>query len=126
MTDNTFLASVNRMFDHAVAKLDLPQGLATQIKLCNAIYQVRFEVFLRDEYHVFTGWRAVHSDHRFPAKGGIRYAREVNQPEVEALAALMSYKCARLNSMCAGLNPNGLLTTRSATSAPTQLTATMA
>ena len=49
---------------------------------------------LRGEIHTFIGYRAVHSDHMEPVKGGIRYASSVNQDEVEALAALMTYKCA--------------------------------
>ena len=49
---------------------------------------------IRGEYKIFSGWRAVHSEHRLPVKGGIRYADFANQQEVEALAALMSYKCA--------------------------------
>jgi len=92
--NNTFLASVNRMFDRAANTLHLPPGLAAQIKLCNSVYQARFEVFIRGEYHVFTGWRATHSNHRLPAKGGIRFASVVDQDEIEALAALMTYKCA--------------------------------
>jgi len=55
---------------------------------------VRFGVRLRGQIHTFTGYRSVHSEHMEPVKGGIRYAMGVNQDEVEALAALMTYKCA--------------------------------
>ena len=89
-----FLRSVNHMYDRAVATLDLPPGLVEQIRACNSMIRVRFAVKLRDEYRVFSGWRAVHSEHRLPVKGGIRYAPSVDEDEVEALAALMSYKCA--------------------------------
>ena len=93
----TFLEGVNKMFDNAAATLPLPPGLSEQIKLSNSVYQVRFPIKFKDGYKVFTGWRAVHSEHRLPAKGGIRYAAMVDQDEVEALAALMSYKCAIVN-----------------------------
>ena len=55
---------------------------------------MRFGVRLRGQIHTFTGYRSVHSEHMELVKGGIRYALGVNQDEVEALAALMSYKCA--------------------------------
>ena len=90
----SFTANVDRQFLRAVNLLDLPPGLAQQIRICNATYTVRFPVRLRERIHVFTGYRSVHSDHITPVKGGIRYALAVNQDEVEALAALMSYKCA--------------------------------
>ncbi len=82
------------MYDRAVATMNLPPGLSEQIKTCNNVYKVRFPVGFRNGYRVFTGWRAVHSEHRLPAKGGIRFAPHADQAEVEALAALMSYKCA--------------------------------
>ncbi len=96
MTNNdlTFLESINRMYDRAVATLDLRPGLVHKMRRCQSVYQVRFPVEIRGKYEVFTGWRAVHSEHRLPVKGGIRYASVVSQDEVEALAALMSYKCA--------------------------------
>ncbi len=89
-----FLASVNRMIDEAVARLELPDGLAEQIRVCNSVYHVRFYLKLRGRYQMFEGWRATHSEHRLPAKGGLRFAPGVNADEVEALAALMTFKCA--------------------------------
>jgi glutamate dehydrogenase (NAD(P)+) len=92
--DSSFLDGVNRSVDQAVAILRIEPGLAEQIKACNATYTVRFPVRMRGTYRTFTGWRSVHSEHRLPVKGGIRYAPNVDQEEVEALAALMTYKCA--------------------------------
>ena len=94
VASHAFLGDVDRMFDRAAATLQLPPGLAEKIRTCNAIIQIKFGVELRGGYRVFTGWRAVHSDHRLPAKGGIRFAAIAGQSEVEALAALMTYKCA--------------------------------
>ena len=89
-----FLHSVQSMFDKAAAALNLSHDLRNQIRDCNSVVQLRFPVRLNGEYHVFSGWRAVHSEHRLPVKGGTRYAAVVDQCEVEALAALMSFKCA--------------------------------
>jgi glutamate dehydrogenase (NAD(P)+) len=82
------------MADRALASMDLEPGTAAAIKACNSVLQVHFPVEIHGGVEMFPGWRAVHSDHRLPAKGGIRYAPMVNQDEVEALAALMTYKCA--------------------------------
>lgn len=90
----SFSASVNLMADRAFKVLDIDPGIANAIKACNAILEVQFPVMIRGKTQVFTGWRATHSTHRLPAKGGIRFAPIVNQDEVEALAALMTYKCS--------------------------------
>ena len=90
----SFRESVDIMFNRAVDMTELPPGLKKTIRLCNSTYTTRFGVRLRGDIHTFTGYRAVHSDHMEPVKGGIRYADSVNQDEVEALAALMTYKCA--------------------------------
>ena len=98
----SFRESVDLMFNRAVGLLDLPPGLEEKIRVCNATYTVRFGVRLRGEIKTFTGYRSVHSEHMEPVKGGIRYATSVNQDEVEALAALMTYKCALVEAPFGG------------------------
>ena len=90
----SFSESVDHMVDRALAVMDLAPDVAAAIKSCSAVLQVKFPVRIRGNIEIFTGWRAVHSTHRLPVKGGIRYAVCVGQDEVEALAALMTYKCA--------------------------------
>ena len=91
----SFNQGLSMSVDRALRHLDLPPGLAGQIKACDSVLQLHFPVRLDDGvYHIFRGWRATHSSHLLPAKGGIRYAVCVDQDEVEALAALMTYKCA--------------------------------
>ncbi|MFP1645754.1 Glu/Leu/Phe/Val family dehydrogenase [Pontitalea aquivivens] len=97
-----FRDSVDIMFNRAVAVMDLSPGLVEKIRVCNSTYTVRFGVRLRGQIHTFTGYRSVHSEHMEPVKGGIRYAPGVNQDEVEALAALMTYKCALVETPFGG------------------------
>ena len=89
------LAQVNSYFEKAAGHFDYPAGLLEQIKVCNSIHHMAFPL-KRDDgtLEVIHGWRAQHSLHRMPSKGGIRFAPEVNEDEVMALAALMTYKCA--------------------------------
>ena len=90
----SFLSDVDAFFDNATGALSLPDGLAEKIRVANSTYTTRFGVRLRGQMHTFTGWRSVHSTHQSPSKGGIRYAPDCSAEEVEALAALMTYKCA--------------------------------
>ena len=94
MDNASFLQSVGINFDRAAGLLGLSDDLAKKIKIANSIYTVRFGVRLRGGLKTFTGYRSVHSEHFEPVKGGIRYGPFVDQNEVEALAALMTYKCA--------------------------------
>ncbi|MEM6635621.1 MAG: Glu/Leu/Phe/Val dehydrogenase [Pseudomonadota bacterium] len=98
----SFRESVDLMFNRAVALMDLEPGLEEKIRVCNATYTVRFGVRLRGGIQTFTGYRSVHSEHMEPVKGGIRYSLAVNQDEVEALAALMTYKCALVEAPFGG------------------------
>ena len=97
MAGRSFLDDVNRQFDEAAHFVPMQDGLAQKISVCNATYVTRFGVRLRGRMETFYGWRALHSSHFTPAKGGIRYAPNVDQEEVEALAALMTYKCALMS-----------------------------
>ena len=101
-TEPSFRESVDIMFNRAVALMDLPPGLEEKIRVCNATYTVRFGVRLRGKIQTFTGYRSVHSEHMEPVKGGIRYSLGVNQDEVEALAALMTYKCSLVEAPFGG------------------------
>ena len=98
----SFRDSVDLMFNRAVRLMDLSPGLEQKIRVCNSTYTVRFGVRLRGKIETFTGYRSVHSEHMEPVKGGIRYALSVNQDEVEALAALMTYKCALVETPFGG------------------------
>lgn len=98
----SFRQSVDLMFNRAVRLMDLSPGLEEKIRVCNSTYTVRFGVRLRGKIETFTGYRSVHSEHMEPVKGGIRYALSVNQDEVEALAALMTYKCALVETPFGG------------------------
>ena len=93
-TQISFRESVDTMYERAASLLDLKPGIEKKIRVCNSTYTVRFGVRLNGKIQTFTGYRSVHSEHMEPVKGGIRYSKSVNQNEVEALAALMTYKCA--------------------------------
>lgn len=90
----SFLEGVERMVDKATLVSGLDPKTACVIKAGSAVIQLKFPVRLRSGVEVFTGWWSIHSAHRLPAKGGLRFAIHVNQEETEALSALMSYKCA--------------------------------
>ncbi len=90
----SFRESVDRMVDRAALAIGLDPDAAKMIQTCNAVLQLKFPVKLTDRVEIFTGWWASHSAHRLPAKGGLRFSPMVNQDEIEALASLMTYKCA--------------------------------
>ena len=82
--EKSFRENVNLVFDIAAATLEISEGLAYVLKGAYHVYQVRFPVKIEDKIESFIGWRAVHSEHKLPTKGGIRYSPLVTQDEVEA------------------------------------------
>src|SRR2546428_3625398 len=93
--DLNFNRIVSKQFDRAAQYLKIHPALLNQIKACNNVYYFQFPVrFGGDKYEIFEGWRAEHSQHKKPVKGGTRFSELVNGDEIMALAALMTYKCA--------------------------------
>ncbi|MBU6305840.1 MAG: Glu/Leu/Phe/Val dehydrogenase [Actinobacteria bacterium] len=90
----TFKENVNAFVLKAAKTLKLKDDLINHIRSTHSVIQVNVGIKIKNKIENFTGWRAVHSEHRLPSKGGIRYSPHVNQDETEALAALMTYKCA--------------------------------
>ncbi len=96
--DYSFFHSVEKSFDKAAQYTKWEPGILQQIKACNSIYSMRFPVKMDDgRIEVIEAYRVQHSQHKSPCKGGIRFSMAVNQDEVMALAALMTYKCAIVN-----------------------------
>ena len=94
MAQTRFFENVQKYVEKAADFTKLPKGLIQQIICCNAVYQIKFPVRIGNEIQVIEAYRVQHSHHRLPTKGGIRYSEMVDQDEVMALAALMTYKCA--------------------------------
>jgi len=90
----TFLENVDMMVNDTITKINIDSNIAKILKTCRSVLQVKFPVKIKNQIEIFHGWRAVHSTHRLPVKGGLRFSTNVNQEEVEALASLMTFKCA--------------------------------
>ena len=95
MTDKGFFESVLTFFDKAAALTSHPKPLLDQIKYSNSVYHFRFPLRHDDgSYEIVRAYRVEHSHHKLPVKGGIRYSEHTTEDEVQALAALMTFKCA--------------------------------
>ncbi|ORX93305.1 glutamate dehydrogenase [Basidiobolus meristosporus CBS 931.73] len=94
-SEPNFLQCVEQFFDKAAGVSGVSSNTLAAIKRVDAILSVSFPVETDEgKEEIIRGYRAQHSHHRLPVKGGIRYADDVDMQEVEALASLMTYKCA--------------------------------
>ena len=98
-------ATHHSMFDAVLARLDkaaelfgLDPSVAEILRHPKKEVKVSLPIVMDNgSIQVFEGYRTVHSTHLGPSKGGIRYAMDVNDDEVRALAAWMTVKCAIAN-----------------------------
>ena len=95
--DNPYQAMQARL-DLASERLGLEPNLISILRTCEREITISMPVVMDDgSVEVFEGFRVQHSTSRGPAKGGIRFAMNVNREEVRALAAWMTWKCAVVN-----------------------------
>lgn len=109
----SMLEQVDRYFEASAPFTGVSEGLLRQIKACNGVYRTSFPLKREDgSVEVVQAWRAQHSHHRLPVKGGIRFALNVSEDEVIALATLMTFKCAIVNVPFGGAKGGIRKTTR--------------
>lgn len=95
MSKYSFFKAVEKSFEKAAKFTKWDEGLLEQISACNAVLRLRFPLKREDgSLETVEAYRVQHSHHKTPCKGGIRFSTQVNQDEVMALAALMTFKCA--------------------------------
>jgi len=113
-----FHEDVNEYFAEGARHTSLPSGILRQLEACNALYRMAFPVVDDDgEVQVVEAYRAEHSQHRLPTKGGIRYSLSVSEGEVMALASLMTWKCAVVNVPFGGAKGGGKIDPKAHSSA---------
>jgi len=98
----SFKDNVDLYVDQSAKLLNFSQDLLDHVKSTHSLIKVNVGVEIDKKIHNFTGWRAVHSEHVLPSKGGMRYSINVDQDDTEALASLMTYKCAIVDIPFAG------------------------
>jgi len=79
----------------ASSKTDIPKDIYSYMETCASV--IRFNIPLRldsGRVKIVPCYRAQHSTHALPTKGGTRYDDNINLQEVEALASLMTFKLA--------------------------------
>lgn len=81
--------------DVAAKIMDLDPDVYEVLKTPSRQIQVSLPIMLDNgKVKVFEGYRVIHSTALGPSKGGIRYSLDVNEDEVKALSAWMTFKCA--------------------------------
>jgi len=91
---NPFQAMISRL-DQAAAIMKLDNDVYEIVKCPSKVVEVSLPVKMDDgSIRVFEGYRVIHSTALGPSKGGIRYHPQVDEEEVKALAAWMTFKCA--------------------------------
>ncbi|KAJ5073894.1 glutamate dehydrogenase 1 [Anaeramoeba ignava] len=94
----TLYEQFEKFFDNAASYTTFPSGLLTSIKKSRTSLLVNFPMEIqtngKKDYRIIEAYRVQHSHHKLPTKGGVRYSEEINLQRIQALAGLMTFKCA--------------------------------
>ena len=98
IVEPNFLEMVQLYFDQAFEVLNIPAHYKSIIKPCAATLTINFPL-VRDDgsIEMIQAYRAEHSMHYLPTKGGTRFADHIDMSETEALATLMTLKLSVSN-----------------------------
>jgi glutamate dehydrogenase len=89
------LESAQALITKTAEKMKLDAETIKRLIEPEMIYEFAFPVTMDNgKKKIFKGWRIQHNSALGPYKGGIRFHPETTQEEVQALATLMSIKCA--------------------------------
>lgn len=94
MAINPFV-NATKQLENAAKLLNLDNNVLEILKSPKRVIEVSIPVKMDSgEMKVFKGYRVQYNDALGPFKGGIRFHPKVNLPEVKALSAWMTWKCA--------------------------------
>lgn len=89
------LASAQELIIKTGKNMALSEEVIERLVQPERLFEFNFEVMMDNgRKKMFRGWRIQHSSALGPYKGGIRFHPDTVQEEVQALATLMSIKCA--------------------------------
>ncbi len=92
------LKTAQKIVKQTAYSLDLTQEEINRLLNPEAVHEYNFPVKMDNgQLKIFKGWRIQHNSFLGPYKGGIRFHQNVTQDEVQALATLMTIKCAVVN-----------------------------
>jgi len=93
-----FLEASRKYFEKAAVVLGLDSAAIEALSHPRVVFKFSFP--FRDDngdMHTIHGYRAQHTHHKLPCKGGIRMDESVDLQETIALSMLMTWKCAVLD-----------------------------
>jgi glutamate dehydrogenase (NAD(P)+) len=102
-TQYAFFRVIQGYLERASRAIELSDDVTVMLSQPKTELIVHFPVRMDSgQLRMFTGYRIQHNNLLGPYKGGIRYHPDVNLDEVKALAAMMTWKCAVMDSPFGG------------------------